>query len=106
MCFDTCHTYDAGYDIVKDLDGVLTQFDKIIGLSRLKAVHLNDSKNPFQSHKDRHEKIGHGSLGLESFKRIINHDALRSLPFILETPNETVAEYAAEIRLLREMRID
>ena len=105
ICFDTCHTYDAGYDIVNDLDGVLTEFDKIIGLSRIKAVHLNDSKNPFKSHKDRHEKIGQGSLGIESFKRIINHEALRDLPFILETPNETVEEYAQEIKLLKDLRV-
>lgn len=105
ICFDTCHTYDAGYDIVNDLDGVLSQFDKIIGLSRLKAVHLNDSKNPFESHKDRHEKIGQGSLGLDAFKRIINHEALRDLPFILETPNETVDEYAQEIKLLKDLRV-
>lgn len=103
VCFDTCHTYDAGYDVVGNLDGVLTEFDKVIGLSRLKAVHLNDSKNPLASHKDRHERIGRGSLGLEAFGRIINHEALRELPFILETPNETVAGYAEEIRLLRGM---
>ena len=102
VCIDTCHIYDAGYDIVGNLDGVLEEFDKIIGLSRLKAVHLNDSKNPFESHKDRHEKIGLGSIGLEAFRRIINHPAMRSLPFYLETPNDTDG-YAAEINLLRGM---
>lgn len=102
VCLDTCHVYDAGYDIVNDLDGVLTQFDRVIGLDRLCAVHLNDSKNPFASHKDRHEKIGKGSIGLEAFARIINHEKLRSLPFILETPNE-LPGYAAEIRLLKSL---
>ena len=98
---DTCHVYDAGYDIKNNLDGVLEQFDKIIGLDRLKACHLNDSKNPFESHKDRHEKIGQGSLGLETFEKVINHPALRELPFILETPQESTDGYAEEIRLLR-----
>ena len=93
--------YDAGYDIKNNLDGVLEQFDKIIGLDRLKACHLNDSKNPFESHKDRHEKIGQGSLGIETFEKVINHPALRDLPFILETPQESTAGYAEEIRLLR-----
>lgn len=102
VCLDTCHVYDAGYDIVNDLDGVLTQFDRVIGLDRLCAVHLNDSKNLFASHKDRHEKIGKGSIGLEAFARIINHEKLRSLPFILETPNE-LPGYAAEIRLLKSL---
>ena len=101
VCMDTCHVYDAGYDIKNNLDGVLEQFDKIIGLDRLKACHLNDSKNPFESHKDRHEKIGQGSLGLETFEKVINHPALRELPFILETPQESTAGYAEEIRLLR-----
>jgi deoxyribonuclease-4 len=101
VCLDTCHVYDAGYDIVKDLDGVLQEFDRIIGLDRLKAVHLNDSKNPFASHKDRHEKIGKGSLGLDAFVRIIRHPALKELPFFLETPND-LEGYADEIRLLRE----
>lgn len=103
VCLDTCHVYDAGYDIVNNLDGVLTEFDKVIGLSRLKACHLNDSKNPFESHKDRHEKIGQGSLGLEAFGRVINHEALRELPFILETPNTTTAEYGEEIKLLKSL---
>jgi len=100
VCLDTCHVYDAGYDIVNDLDGVLTAFDKTVGLSRLRAIHINDSKNPFSSHKDRHEKIGEGSIGTEAFARIINHPALRNLPFYLETPNE-LDGYEAEIRLLR-----
>ena len=103
VCLDTCHVYDAGYDIVNDLDGVLTQFDKIIGLDKLKAIHLNDSMNPINSHKDRHQKIGDGSLGLEAITRIINHPALRDLPFNLETPNE-LDGYAAEIALLRSLR--
>ncbi len=101
VCLDTCHVYDGGYDIVHDLDGVLAEFDRIVGLSRLKAVHINDSKNPMGSHKDRHEKIGQGSIGTEAFARIINHPALRELPFYLETPNE-LPGYAEEIRLLRQ----
>ena len=88
VCLDTCHVYDAGYDIVNDLDGVLNKFDTIIGLDKLKAIHLNDDKNPFSSHKDRHEKIGEGSIGIEAFEKIINHPKLRNLPFYLETPNE------------------
>ena len=102
VCLDTCHVYDGGYDIVNDLDGVLTQFDKIIGLDRLKAIHINDSKNPFASHKDRHEKIGDGSIGAEAFERIINHPALRDLPFYLETPNE-LDGYAREITFLKSL---
>ncbi len=105
VCFDTCHVYDAGYDVVNDLDGVLDEFDRVIGLERLKAIHLNDSKNPFSSHKDRHEKIGEGTLGLEAIERIINHPKLRSLPFFLETPNDTEG-YAKEISLLRSLRKD
>ena len=100
VCFDTCHVYDAGYDIVNDLDGVLAEFDRVIGLDRLKAIHINDSKNPFASHKDRHEKIGDGSIGLEAMTRIINHPKLHNLPFYLETPNE-LPGYAHEIKLLR-----
>lgn len=100
VCLDTCHVYDAGYDIVNHLDSVLDEFDQIIGLSKLKAIHLNDSKNPFQSHKDRHETIGNGSIGLEAIVRIINHPKLRSLPFFLETPNE-LPGYASEIKKLR-----
>lgn len=105
VCLDTCHVYDAGYDIVTDLDGVLREFDKIVGLDRLRAIHLNDSKNPFTSHKDRHEVIGSGSIGLEAIIRIINHPLLRDLPFILETPNE-VPGYAKEIALLKSVRQD
>ena len=100
VCIDTCHVYDGGYDIVQDLDGVLAEFDRIVGLDRLKALHLNDSKNPFASHKDRHECIGQGSLGLETFETIINHPKLRGRPMILETPNE-LPGYGAEIALLR-----
>lgn len=100
VCLDTCHVYDAGYDIVNHLDDVLDEFDKIIGLERLKAIHLNDSKNPFESHKDRHEKIGEGSLGLEALIRVINHPKLRNLPFFLETPNE-LEGYGQEIAVLR-----
>lgn len=100
VCLDTCHVYDAGYDIVNNLDEVLEDFDRIIGLDRLKAIHLNDSKNPFKSHKDRHEKIGEGSLGIEAITKIINHPKLRHLPFFLETPNE-LDGYAREIELLR-----
>ena len=102
VCLDTCHVYDGGYDIVTDLDGVLTEFDKIIGLHRLKALHLNDSMNPFASHKDRHQKLGQGSLGLETFKNIMTHPALKALPKVLETPNE-LDGYAEEIQILREM---
>ena len=100
VCLDTCHVYDGGYDIVSDLDGVLTEFDRVIGLDRLKALHLNDSKNPFASHKDRHECIGQGSLGLETFRSIVNHPLLQGKPMILETPNE-LPGYKAEIALLR-----
>lgn len=105
VCLDTCHVYDGGYDILQDLDGVLAEFDRIIGLERLRAIHLNDSKNPFASHKDRHEKIGEGSLGLEGLTRVINHPKLRDLPFYLETPNE-LDGYAREIALLRRQRED
>lgn len=100
VCLDTCHVYDAGYDIVNDLDGVLNKFDEIIGLDRLKAIHLNDSKNPFASHKDRHEKIGEGSIGTEAISRIINHPKLQGIPVFLETPNE-LDGYAKEIELLK-----
>lgn len=102
VCLDTCHVYDGGYDIVNDLDGVLAEFDRVVGLDKLKALHLNDSKNPFASHKDRHECIGHGSLGLDTFRAIINHPALADKPMILETPNE-LPGYQAEIALLRSM---
>jgi len=100
VCLDTCHVYDAGYDIVNNLDGVLGEFDRIIGLNKLKAVHLNDSKNPIASHKDRHEKIGDGSIGIETFGRIINHPALKHLPFYLETPSD-LDGYAHEIAMLK-----
>ena len=99
VCLDTCHVHDGGYDIVNDLEGVLEEFDRVIGLDKLKAIHLNDSKNPLASHKDRHEVIGGGSIGLEAFTRIINHPALKGLPFYLETPNE-IEGYTAEIKLL------
>ena len=102
VCLDTCHVYDAGYDIVNDLDGVLNKFDTIIGLDKLKAIHLNDDKNPFSSHKDRHEKIGEGSIGIEAFEKIINHPKLRNLPFYLETPNE-LDGYAKEIAFLKNL---
>ncbi|KGO33312.1 deoxyribonuclease IV [Desulfoprunum sp.] len=100
VCLDTCHVHDAGYDIVDDLDGVLAEFDAVIGLDRLRAVHLNDSLNPRGSRKDRHARIGHGRIGLAAITRIINHPCLRHLPFLLETPNE-LPGYAAEIALLR-----
>ena len=102
VCLDTCHVSDAGYDIVNDLDGVLAEFDRVIGLDRLKALHLNDSKNPCGAHKDRHEKIGQGCLGLDTFRHILRHPALRGLSMILETPNE-LDGYAAELALLREL---
>ena len=102
VCMDTCHVYDAGYDIVNDLDGVLEVFDQIIGLDKLCALHLNDSKNPYASHKDRHECIGMGSLGLDTFRNIVNHPRLKGKPMILETPNE-LPGYTKEIALLRQM---
>ena len=102
VCLDTCHVYDGGYDIVGNLDGVLREFDEIIGLDKLKALHLNDSKNPFGSHKDRHECIGSGSLGVETFETIVNHPLLRGKPMILETPNE-LPGYQREISLLRRL---
>lgn len=100
VCLDTCHVWDAGYDIAGDLDGVLTEFDRIVGLERLRAIHLNDSKNPLGSHKDRHERIGEGCIGLEALSRVVRHPALRELPFCLETPND-LAGYAGEIALMR-----
>ena len=102
VCMDTCHVYDAGYDIVNDLDGVLAEFDRIVGLHRLKALHINDSKNPYASHKDRHACIGEGSLGVETFRQIVTHPVLKGLPMILETPNE-LPGYEKEIKLLRSM---
>ncbi len=103
VCLDTCHVYDGGYDIVKDLDGVLAEFDRVIGLDKLCALHLNDSKNPFASHKDRHECLGQGSLGTETFRTIVNHPLLQGKPMILETPNE-LPGYQKEIALLRQMQ--
>ena len=102
VCLDTCHVFDGGYDIVGDLDGVLDEFDHVIGLERLKAIHINDSKNPCGSHKDRHEKIGEGQIGLTAFAKIVTHPRLKHLPFYLETPNE-LDGYQREIELLREM---
>lgn len=104
VCLDTCHVYDGGYDIVRDLDGVLQEFDRIIGLDRLKALHVNDSKNPYASHKDRHECLGEGSLGLETFRAIVNHPKLKDKPLILETPNE-LPGYKREIALLRSFEV-
>lgn len=103
VCLDTCHVFDAGYDIVNDLDGVLESFDKVIGLKRLRALHLNDSKKPFASHKDRHEKIGEGTIGKAAFEKIVNNKYLRDLPMYLETPNE-LSGYKAEIALLRSLQ--
>ena len=103
VCLDTCHVFAAGYDIVNDLDGVLAHFDDIIGLNRLKAIHINDSMTPFASHKDRHECIGKGALGLDCLVQVINHPLLRDKPFYLETPNE-LDGYAQEIALLRSKR--
>lgn len=102
VCLDTCHVFDAGYDIVNDLDGVLEKFDKVIGLDRLKAIHINDTLNPFKSHKDRHQKIGEGFIGIDAFERIINHKALKGIPFLLETPNE-LDGYKKEIQILRSL---
>lgn len=104
VCLDTCHVWDAGYDIGMDLDGVLTQFDNVVGMHRLKALHLNDSMNPLGSHKDRHQKIGQGQIGLAAMERIVSHPALCHLPMILETPND-LAGYAAEILLLRSQKV-
>lgn len=101
VCLDTCHVYSAGYDIVNNLDGVLEEFDKHLGINRLKAIHLNDSMMPFNSHKDRHEKIGQGTIGADAIIRLINHPTLCYLPFLLETPNE-LDGYAAEIKFLKE----
>ncbi len=105
VCLDTCHVSDGGYDIAGDLDGVLTEFDRVIGLSRLHAIHTNDSLNPVGAHKDRHARIGEGYLGKDAFERIINHPALRHLPFVLETPNE-LPGYAQEIALLKSLRTE
>ena len=102
VCLDTCHVWDAGYDICGDLDGVLTEFDRVIGLDRLRAVHLNNSLNPCGSHKDRHARIGEGCIGQEALARVVNHPALKNLPFCLETPNE-LPGYAKEIALMRSL---
>lgn len=104
VCLDTCHIWDGGYDIVNNFDGVLDEFDKIIGLNKLKAIHLNDSKNDLSSHKDRHEKIGEGKIGLYAISKIINNDRIKELPFYLETPNE-IEGYEREIELLKKRRI-
>lgn len=103
VCLDTCHIHDAGYDVVNDLDAVLEQFDRVIGLKLLQAIHLNDSMNPFASRKDRHARLGEGYLGLETIRKVINHPQLRHLPFYLETPNE-LEGYATEIALLKQLR--
>lgn len=103
VCLDTCHVHDGGYDIVNSLDEVLEQFDKVIGIDRLKALHLNDSKNPIGAHKDRHEKIGEGYIGINAFEKIVNHPVLSTLPMFLETPNE-LDGYAKEIELLRSLK--
>lgn len=102
ICLDTCHVWDAGYDIAGDLDGVLNRFDRIIGLDKLKAIHLNDSQNPLEAHKDRHAKIGEGYIGFEALKRMTVHPALKDLPFYLETPND-LSGYAKEIAMMREI---
>lgn len=100
VCLDTCHVFDAGYDILNDLDGVLNEFDNIVGLTRLKAIHINDTMNPFSSHKDRHQKIGEGYLGIKAFENLINHPKLKNIPLYLETPNE-IDGYKKEIELLK-----
>ena len=105
ICLDTCHIWDGGYDIVNELDNVIYKFDSVIGLANLKAIHLNDSMNPLGSHKDRHAKIGEGMIGLDALVRIINHPAIKHLPFYLETPNE-LDGYEAEIKILREKYVD
>ena len=104
VCLDTCHIWDGGYDIVNDLDGVLAEFDRVVGLDKLCALHLNDSKNPLAAHKDRHACIGEGHLGISTFHNVINHPALADKPMILETPNE-LPVYAREIALLRQMEV-
>lgn len=103
VCLDTCHVFDAGYDIVNDLDGVLEEFDRIIGIDRLKALHLNDSMNYLGCHKDRHQKIGMGAIGVSTFEKIVNHKSLRGLPMFLETPNE-IDGYQKEIELLKNLQ--
>ena len=105
VCLDTCHIYDAGYDIVTDFDKILNEFDSIIGLDRLCALHINDSKNPYESHKDRHEKIGEGYIGIDAMVNIINNPRVKQLPFLLETPNE-LDGYKAEIELLKSKYVE
>lgn len=102
VCLDTCHVWDGGYDIVEHLEDVLREFDEVIGLERLQAIHINDSMNPCGAHKDRHEKIGQGCIGIEGFRRIVTHPQLKNLPFYLETPNE-LDGYQAEIAMLKDM---
>lgn len=103
VCLDTCHVYDAGYDIVNNLNKVIDEFDSVIGINRLKAIHMNDSKNPFESHKDRHEKIGEGYIGTDTMKRIVNHPMLQGIPIYLETPNE-LDGYEKEIALIKSLK--
>ena len=104
VCLDTCHVWEGGYDIVGNLDGVLEEFDRTVGLDRLHAIHLNDSKNPISAHKDRHEVIGGGHIGLDALAAITAHPALRDLPFFLETPHDKIAEYGEEIASLTAAR--
>ena len=104
VCLDTCHVSDAGYDLIGDLDGVLREFDRVVGLDRLRAIHLNDSKNPLGSRKDRHARIGEGCIGLEALVRVVNHPLLRDRPFYLETPQDDLSGWAAEIALLKSRR--
>ena len=106
VCLDTCHINDAGYDVVNDFDGVLKEFDRVIGLKYLKAIHINDSMNPMGSHKDRHQKIGEGEIGIEAFEKIINHPNVKHLPFFLETPHDDIMGYKKEIELLRSIYKD
>ena len=106
VCLDTCHVWDAGYDVANDLDGVLREFDRVVGLDRLRAIHLNDSLNPLGARKDRHARIGEGRIGLEALVRVVNHPLLRDLPFYLETPQDDLSGWAAEIALLRSRRTD
>ena len=105
VCLDTCHVHDGGYDIVNDLDGVIAEFDRIIGIDRLKAIHINDSLNPCGAHKDRHACIGEGHIGTQTIAAVLNHPKLKGLPAILETPQPDLAGYAAEIQMLREKEV-
>ena len=106
VCLDTCHVWEGGYDIKDNLDGVVEEFDKVIGLDRLHAIHLNDSKNDMSAHKDRHEAIGEGHIGFKALSAVTNHPALKHLPFFLETPHDKVTEYADEIKMLRDAYVD